>query len=39
MTSIARRLAKREPLRALDRSLRDEAPHQERTAETAGMWW
>ncbi|WP_306226636.1 ABC transporter ATP-binding protein [Bosea beijingensis] len=31
--------AKREALRALDRSLRDEAPHQEKAAETAGMWW
>lgn len=31
--------AKREALRALDRSLRDEAPQLERTAETAGMWW
>nr|WP_047572558.1 ABC transporter ATP-binding protein [Methylobacterium sp. ZNC0032] len=30
---------KREALRALDRSLRDEAPHQEKAAETAGMWW
>ena len=30
---------KREVLRALDRSLRDEAPHQEKAAETAGMWW
>ena len=31
--------AKREVLRSLDRSLRDEAPHQQKTAETAGMWW
>ena len=31
--------AKREILRSLDRSLRDEAPHQQKTAETAGMWW
>ena len=31
--------AKREALRALDRSLRHEAPHQEKAAETAGMWW
>ncbi len=31
--------AKREALRALDRSLRDEAPRQEKAAETAGMWW
>jgi len=30
---------KREALRALDRSLRDEAPHQQKAAETAGMWW
>lgn len=30
---------KREVLRTLDRSLRDEAPHQEKAAETAGMWW
>jgi sulfonate transport system ATP-binding protein len=31
--------AKREVLRSLDRSLRDEVPHQQKTAETAGMWW
>ena len=31
--------AKREVLRSLDRSLRDEAPHQQKAAETAGMWW
>ncbi len=31
--------AKREILRSLDRSLRDEAPHQQKAAETAGMWW
>ncbi len=31
--------AKREVLRALDRSLRDEAPQQRKAAETAGMWW
>jgi len=31
--------AKREALRALDRSLRDEAPNQHKQAETAGMWW
>jgi sulfonate transport system ATP-binding protein len=30
---------KREALRALDRSLRDEAPHQEKAVDTAGMWW
>ncbi|AMJ63112.1 ABC transporter ATP-binding protein [Bosea sp. PAMC 26642] len=30
---------KREALRTLDRSLRDEAPLQNKTAETAGMWW
>ncbi|SEF49501.1 ABC transporter ATP-binding protein [Bosea lathyri] len=30
---------KREALRALDRSLRDEEPRQHKTAETAGMWW
>ena len=28
-----------EVLRSLDRSLRDEAPHQQKAAETAGMWW
>lgn len=31
--------AKREVLRSLDRSLRDEAPHQQKAAETVGMWW
>jgi sulfonate transport system ATP-binding protein len=31
--------AKREVLRSLDRSLRDEAPHQQKASETAGMWW
>jgi sulfonate transport system ATP-binding protein len=31
--------AKRETLRALDRSLRDEQPNQHKQAETAGMWW
>jgi sulfonate transport system ATP-binding protein len=30
---------KREALRTLDRSLRDEEPHQHKAAETAGMWW
>ncbi|MEN5083821.1 ABC transporter ATP-binding protein [Bosea sp. TWI1241] len=30
---------KREVLRALDRSLRGEAPLQEQAAENAGMWW
>jgi sulfonate transport system ATP-binding protein len=30
---------KREALRTLDRSLRDEAPLQNKAAETAGMWW
>jgi sulfonate transport system ATP-binding protein len=30
---------KREALRTLDRSLRDEEPRQHKTAETAGMWW
>ncbi|RDJ25019.1 ABC transporter ATP-binding protein [Bosea caraganae] len=31
--------AKREVLRSLDRSLRDEEPQQSKAAETAGMWW
>jgi sulfonate transport system ATP-binding protein len=31
--------SKREVLRTLDRSLRDEEPQQHKTAETAGMWW
>jgi len=30
---------KRDALRTLDRSLRDEAPLQNKAAETAGMWW
>jgi sulfonate transport system ATP-binding protein len=30
---------KREVLRSLDRSLRNEAPNQNRAAQTAGMWW
>ena len=39
LLSPAFEATKREALRALDRSLRDEAPHQEKAAETAGMWW
>ena len=31
--------AKREVLRSLDRSLRDDRPLQEQSAENAGMWW
>ena len=30
---------KREVLRSLDRSLRDDPPNQNRAAQTAGMWW
>jgi sulfonate transport system ATP-binding protein len=37
--STAFEAAKREVLRSLDRSLRDEEPQQHKAAETAGMWW
>ena len=39
MLDLVGELNEQEALRTLDRSLRDEAPHQEKAAETAGMWW